>query len=93
MVLYRNAHAAEFEFELDDLEMSGSSLSPGRPSTEAAEPGGGGGGGGVLRGLAYPVLQAGGGAEQGVRSVQLSCPWGGQGPASWWLDFGALREH
>ena len=64
VVLYRNAHAAEFEFELDDLEMSGSSLSPGRPSTEAAEPGGGGGGGGggVLRGLAYPVLQAGGGA-------------------------------
>ena len=49
----------------------------------------GGGGGGVLRGLAYPVLQARlVGTEQ---NVQLSCPWGG--PASWWLDFRVLPRH
>ena len=78
VALYRNANAAEFEFEWDalsgsSLSMSRASLSPGRPRVEAAESDGGG----MLRGLAYPVLQAR--LDGAVQSVQLSCPWGGQG--------------
>ena len=78
VALYRNANAAEFEFEWDalsgsSLSMSRASLSPGRPPVEAAESDGGG----MLRGLAYPVLQAR--LDGAVQSVQLSCPWGGQG--------------